>query len=315
MSNNVRERKRPLRETRSLLACRRRRYPCRRTCQRSIWLALLFFPMIAPSESVPHDLPRKKQRENEDQNDGVPWSQLLPVLQDALSEASFHSDTVLESPGPKRNSLQQWKRRWNKFQSACRKVTSSCGVASVADSPLLAATAMAAASVEQQLKDSSGQQNAITSEGDPDKVSSVATKDEKKEKRSRKNREASNHSELDIEVVEGARLIAASFGLLANTFGLLADSVRVMGDTAAGVTGSSVKMFGTAVKTVSSGLDTASRILAPNETSTGGERKPQRKPLTSERMMDRKRGVQTEYDHQKIGLVGSTRHVAARSVR
>lgn len=191
---------------------------------------------------------------------------------------------------------------------------SSTSVASVADSPVLAATAMAAASVERERRDPAGQLVDVMHEGASDKIASVVTKPEKNKKR-KENRRASNHSEVDIEVVEGARLISASFGLLANTFGLLADSVRVVGDTAAGVTGSSVKMVGTAVKSVSSGLDTASRILAPNETtSSSGELKPRRKPLTSERLMDRKRGVQTEYGQQKIGLVGSTRHVAARSV-
>lgn len=121
----------------------------------------------------------------------------------------------------------------------------------------------------------------------------------------------------DKELVEGARLISASFGFLSSSVGLVADTVRIVGDTTAGLAGSSVKLAGQAVKSVSTGLNSAGKLIEGKnrEVNINGIKK---RPLTSTRLAEGSRKSKTEYSQihgNNNRLFRNTRAVAGQSIR
>ena len=203
---------------------------------------------------------------------------LLDLVQEALMDAS----RPLQPVRRERNTQSRWGPRFRKLKKSLSKMLSSSSAVSTLSVP-------------------------------DEVVPDVSIPQPRQRQRKRPQRISDTGDMFDIEMVEGARLISATFGLIANTFGLIADGVRISGDTAAGVMGSSVKMMGSAVVSMSSNFDNAGRILEPKEDTS-----ERRKGLTSERLRVRKQGKggdQDEFGAQHGPLLQNTRNVAAKSVK
>jgi uncharacterized protein YcfJ len=237
----------------------------------------------------------------------------IDILQNVLTEATspyIDTSTTSEvSSAVTIKSKSKWRRRIRKSLSQfVSAIQSTTGIAAIALSATLMSAAMAAATVEQEIRSSAMETCPVVSDiptTRPPKTSNAETQ---------KNRFDVIEMTIDAETIQGAKLIAASFGLVGNTFGLIADSIRISGDTVAGIVGSTVKVVGSAVKSLSTSFDTAGSIIEPNEAHRG------RKRLTSERLLYRKEqklaGRDDEnFERKQNGFLLNSRHVASKGMR
>lgn len=214
----------------------------------------------------------------------------------------FHQNRIIIDTRPRwRKSIQLSLRH---FSSVLRSTT---GMAAVAFSATVASAAMAAATVEQEVR-------SATIEACPIETDNAAPTPKKAKPGKRRTRFEINDMSQDAETIQGAKLISASFVLVGNTFGLIADSIRISGDTVAGVLGSTVKVVGSAVKSLSTSFENAGKIIEPSQAHRG------RKRLTSERLLYRKiqklAGTEDDqFERRRNGLVLNSRHVASKSMR
>lgn len=219
------------------------------------------------------------------------------------SSRGVHENRIIIDARPRwRQSLRRSLRH---FSSVLRSTT---GIAAVAFSATVASAAMAAATVEQEVRSATVEACPIETD-----TSTPTLKKAKPDHRGTQKFEINDMSQ-EAETIHGAKLISASFVLVGNTFGLIADSIRISGDTAAGVLGSTVKVVGSAVKSISISFENAGKIIEPNQAHRG------RKRLTSERLLYRKvqKLAGTEDDQlerRRNGLILNSRHFASKSMR
>lgn len=247
----------------------------------------------------------------------------LQILTEVLFEATSPYTDVSSSKGSSEQTnnyvvtgtKSKWRRRIRQsLGSVATALRLTTGLAIDVISTTIASAAMAAASLEQESR-------SFTSETCP-VVSELATKKPKlrAERTSSQQTERTNsHVEVDdmsfdSETIQGAKLIAASFGILGNTLGLIADSIRISGDTAAGILGSTVKVVGSAVQTLSTSFDNAGRLIEPHESHKG------RKRLTSERLLYKKErrlagGEDENFERRINGFFLNSRHITSKGMR
>mmetsp|Transcript_10246 Transcript_10246/g.14975 ORF Transcript_10246/g.14975 Transcript_10246/m.14975 type:complete len:264 (+) Transcript_10246:203-994(+) len=198
--------------------------------------------------------------------------------------------------GDFKKKLEALRDAVSSFASAA---SSSTAIAGLAASATVAAVAMAAASVEQGVAHEK-QIPIQTDEDDSGQGEKSMTTPPLSWSLERIPDESGD--------ADGARLLSASLGLVSSSFGLVADTVRIAGDTAAGITGSSIKVMGSVVKSFGSGLDSAGALVAGQDKTD-----LKRRPLTSE--LRRGSADASSSGEGIVGLVGSTRRLAGKSVR
>ena len=277
--------------------------------QTIVYLLFLAPHFVCSDVNVEHDLEQKITKPSQQPS----AMKAIDILQDILTEATSPfidtSTTTEVSSAITVKSKTKWRRRIRKSLAQFVSVLqSTTGIAAMALSATLTSAAIAAATVEQEVRSSAMETCPVVSDVptmSPPKIFNAETKN---------IRFDVIEMSIDAETIQGAKLIAASFGLVGNTFGLIADSIRISGDTVAGVVGSTVKVVGSAVKSLSTSFDAAGSIIEPNEAHRG------RKRLTSERLLYRKEqklagGHDEHFERKQNGFLLNSRHVASKGMK